>query len=85
MASVGASRTQSEALAAREEQTLAKKAGYLNRPFFLMRVVLYFAAWLFVASRFVKLSTAQDATRDPAYTRRAQQFAPVATILFSLS
>jgi hypothetical protein len=75
----------SEALEAREEQTLAKKAGYLNRGFFLARVVLYFAAWLFVAYRLVRLSIAQDATGDPAYTRRAQRFAPIATILFALS
>jgi hypothetical protein len=74
-----------EALEAREEETLAKKAGYLNRNFFLVRVVLYFSAWLFVAFRYFRLSTSQDASKDPAFTRQAQGFAPVATILFGLS
>lgn len=74
-----------EALEAREEQTIAKKAGYLNRPFFLVRVVLYFAAWLFLGFRYFGLSTAQDTTKDPSFTRKAQSLAPVATILFGLS
>jgi hypothetical protein len=74
-----------EALEAREEETMAKKAGYLNRNFFLVRVVIYFAAWLFLAFRYFRLSTSQDASKDPAFTRQAQQMAPVATILFGLS
>lgn len=73
------------ALEHREEETLAKKAGYLNRTFFLVRVVLYFAAWLLIALRYFRLSTAQDATKDPAFTVKAHGFAPVATILFALS
>lgn len=76
---------QAEALEKREEETLAKKAGYLSRGFFLGRVVLYFAAWLFVALRYFRLSTAQDASRDPSFTKKAQAFAPIATILFGLS
>jgi hypothetical protein len=74
-----------EALEAREEQTMAKKAGYLNRNFFLVRVVLYFAAWLFLAFRYFRLSTSQDASKDPSFTKQAQKLAPVATILFGLS
>jgi len=74
-----------EALEAREEETMAKKAGYPNRNFFLVRVVIYFAAWLFLAFRYFRLSTSQDASKDPAFTRQAQQMAPVATILFGLS
>ncbi len=73
------------ALEKREEQTLAKKAGYLNRNFFLVRVALYFASWLFIAFRYFRLSTAQDTTKDPAYTRQAHSFAPISTILFGLS
>jgi hypothetical protein len=64
---------------------MAKKAGYLNRPFFLGRIAFYFAAWLLISMRFFKLSIGQDTTRDPALTRQAQSFAPIATILFGLT
>jgi hypothetical protein len=73
------------AIEAKEEQTLAKKAGYLNKTFFLVRVVLYFAAWLFMAFRYFALSTGQDTTKDPSLTVKARSFAPVSTILFGLS
>jgi hypothetical protein len=72
-------------LEAKEEATLAKKSGYLNRNFFYGRLVLYFAAWLFVSMRFVRLSTDQDKSKDPSLTVKAQQFAPIATILFALT
>jgi len=74
-----------EALEAREEQVMAKKAGYLNWNFFLVRIVLYFGAWLLLSIRYFRLSTGQDATKDPSLTKKAQAFAPVATILFGLS
>jgi len=77
--------TQGDPLEAKEEATLAKKAGYLNQTFFLCRIGLYFLAWLFVALRFFRLSTAQDSSKDPALTIKAQQFAPIATIIFALS
>jgi hypothetical protein len=81
----GTAAREGEALEAQEEETMAKKAGYLNRNFFLARVVIYFATWLFLAFRYFRLSTSQDASKDPALTRQAQAFAPVATILFGLT
>jgi hypothetical protein len=73
------------ALEANEAETQAKKAGYLNRGFFLGRVVVYFAVWILMAFRFFKLSTDQDSTKDPKLTLRAKSFAPVSTVLFGLS
>ncbi len=70
---------------AHEAATLAKKAGFLNRNFFLLRVVLYFASWLLLSWRYFTLSTSQDVTKDPQCTRKAQSLAPIATILFGLS
>lgn len=65
--------------------TLALKLPYLNRPFFLVRAVIYFAIWAWLALRLFRLSTLQDSTRDPKMTVAAQRFAPGATFLFGLS
>jgi hypothetical protein len=64
---------------------LEKKLGYLNQPFFLMRLVIYLGLWVFLALRLFKYSTAQDANGDPQWTVKAQRFAPAAMILFALS
>jgi len=42
------------------DHILQKKAGYLNVPFFIVRAVVYFTAWFFVASYMQKLSIKQD-------------------------
>jgi hypothetical protein len=81
----GAVAREGEALEAQDKENLVKKAGYLNRPFFIARIFLYFAVWLFIALRYFRLSTQQDVTKDPALTRQAQSFAPIATILFGLT
>ena len=73
------------ALEHEEKETLEKKAGYLNKGFFIARIVIYFAAWLFLALRYFGLSTAQDTSKDPALTRKAQSLAPIATIMFGLT
>ena len=42
------------------------KAAYLNVPFFIVRYVLYFAIWSFMALRLSAWSAEQDRTGDPA-------------------
>ncbi len=39
---------------------LAGKASYLNTPFFLVRLVLYFGVWIFLSQRLYRLSVLQD-------------------------
>jgi hypothetical protein len=68
-----------------EAELLHKKTAYLNPTFFSIRAVLYFLIWLWLASRLVGYSTAQDATGDVSWTNKLQGFAPVATALFALS
>jgi hypothetical protein len=68
-----------------EERVLAAKAPYLNQTAFLVRAVLYFLIWTWLALRYFGLSTAQDTSKDPKLTVAAQRMAPVATILFGLS
>jgi hypothetical protein len=66
-------------------EVMAKKAGYLNKNFFLLRVLVYFVVWIFVAFRLFGLSVQQDTSKDPQLTVRAQRFAPPATFAFALT
>src|SRR6185369_1582758 len=48
---------------------LQEKAAYLNVPFFLLRALVYFAAWTAIASILRRWSLRRDETPDP-YPRR---------------
>ncbi len=61
----------------------AHKAPYLNRPFFLLRVILYFAVWILIARFYWRNSILQDETRDPAHTTAMQKWAPACFLLFA--
>ncbi|AKU97702.1 hypothetical protein AKJ09_04366 [Labilithrix luteola] len=67
------------------KELMEKKAGYLNRNAFLIRAVVYFVIWAFLALRLFGYSAAQDRSKDPKLTLKAQSFAPGATMLFALS
>jgi hypothetical protein len=68
-----------------EKKALEKKAPYLNKSFFLIRVVVYFVIWVFLAVRLFGYSTEQDKSKDPKLTLAAQRFAPPATFLYALT
>jgi len=61
------------------------KAGYLNGPFFLVRVLVYFAIWIGLAGFYSKHSLAQDEDQDPKRTLKMQKISGVAMILFALT
>jgi len=46
------------------DANIQAKAGYLNVPFFLVRVVIYFLIWTFYSWRLSKWSALQDETTD---------------------
>ncbi|HXG01548.1 MAG TPA: hypothetical protein VNL69_12200 [Bacteroidota bacterium] len=62
-----------------------KKLGYLNVPFFLVRQVLYFGFWIFVALWLSKKSVEQDATADPHLTRKMRVFSGPSMVFFVLT
>ncbi len=66
-------------------KVLEAKKPYLNKTAFLVRAVIYFLVWIFLATRLFGFSTSQDTSKDPKLTLAAQRFAPGATILFALS
>src|SRR5262249_55573256 len=52
---------------------LQQKHLYLNTPFWLLRVVLYFAIWLFYSRRLSRLSIQEDRTGDAGLARRLER------------
>jgi hypothetical protein len=65
-----------------EEETLAKKAAWLSRGPWMIRIPIYFAVWIWIGFAFLKYSTNQDGTKDPKLTLKAERLAPAATFLF---
>ena len=63
---------------------LAGKAVWLGLPFFALRVVLCAGLGILAVAVLVRGSLRQDRDRDPAFTRRARRFAPVAMAIFAL-
>ncbi len=71
--------------AAEHDALIAGKVGFLNTTFFTIRVVLYFVIWSVLAWFFYATSKAQDASGDPALTRRMEMLSAPGIVLFALS
>jgi hypothetical protein len=63
----------------------AHKAPYLNTAFFVIRWVVYFAVWTWLAVFFWRTSRRQDTTKDSALTVRMENRSGPAIILFALT
>jgi hypothetical protein len=70
---------------ARESESVAHKAVYLNVPFFVIRTAIFFALWILLAHFLNKWSREQDATGDPGLTRRLQNLSGPGLIIYGLS
>jgi hypothetical protein len=68
-----------------EVKIVAHKRFYLNRRFFLVRLLAYLLVWSWLARRYFRWSTDQDRTRAAENTAAAQRFAPPALILFGVT
>jgi hypothetical protein len=67
---------------ARTVPAIARKAGYLNAPFFTLRYLFYFLIWWFWASRLNNSSIRQDRTGDAREAdKRANWAAPGIVVL----
>jgi hypothetical protein len=71
--------------AAAHDPVLAQKSGYLNVPFFLVRMALYFVIWTVIARYFYGRSVRQDESRDPMITVVLQRRAAPAMVLYALT
>ena len=61
------------------------KVRYLNRPFFVLRLVLYFGVWIGLATFFWRNSVEQDRTGDPKLTRKMEIAAPLCILAYALT
>ncbi len=68
-----------------DDELLLDKAPYLNIPFFIIRLVVYFTAWILISQFFFRNSVAQDARGDIHLTHRMQKFSPLCMILFGVT
>jgi hypothetical protein len=74
-----------DAASPKYDAVIAGKSGYLNKTFFFVRVVLYFAVWIGLATFFRRESAKQDETGDPAISLRLARFAAPGLLLFAFS
>ena len=68
-----------------ENKIVAHKKFYLNKKFFLARLIAYLLIWSWLASRYFGWSTEQDRTKALENTVAAQRFAPPGLVLFGAS
>jgi hypothetical protein len=72
-----------------EDPLLQGKTGYLNTGFFLLRLLAFFALWIWTTRAMVAHSRRQDADGDAAHSRRrwfaAALFLPVFAVTFSFA
>lgn len=64
---------------------LQQKNFYLNVPFFLIRMAVYFAVWLVYGHFLNKWSTEQDRTGEPVLMRRLQSLSGPGIVIFGLT
>lgn len=68
-----------------EDKIINHKHAYLNRQFFLVRLIGYLLVWTWLAQRYFRWSTDQDKTKALENTAAGQRFAPAGLMLFSIT
>ena len=68
-----------------EGHDLGPKAAWLNPTFFSIRIVVYFAVWIWLARKLVGLSVRQDETGDPELTKRMEFWSAPGMVLFAFT
>lgn len=67
------------------DHLLQHKEPYLNTPFFIIRNVIYFAVWSFLAHRLYRLSVKQDDQSTPEITSSFKKASAPGLILFAVT
>jgi hypothetical protein len=67
------------------DRILQHKSPYLNFPFFLVRLLVYFAVWIGLALLIHGWLVRQDRARDPERARRVQRVSGIGLILYGLT
>jgi hypothetical protein len=69
----------------RDEDLPAAKSAWLSFPFFLVRIVLYFAAWWWLARFFRQRSLQQDTSGDPELSLGLRRWSGPALVLYAFT
>jgi hypothetical protein len=67
------------------DHLLHDKAPWLNAPFFAVRVLIYFALWIFLSRLFFKKSVEQDDSGDAGITAKLQRWSAPGIIVYALT
>lgn len=67
------------------DKIIAGKSWYLNFPFFLVRMIAYFAIWYYLWTQIRKYSLLEDETNDLAYYYKSRNFAKMFLIFFAVT
>jgi len=67
------------------DHLLQLKSPYLNRTFFLIRMLVYFAVWAGLSRWLLASSVKQDKTGDPALTTRMMKVSAPALMVFAVT
>ena len=68
-----------------QAEVLRLKQPYLNRPFWIVRAIFYFAVWLFYAYRLNRMSRVQDEAADPMLPKRLQRISGPGLAVYGLT
>jgi hypothetical protein len=68
-----------------EDAVLQHKSGYLNVPFFVIRMVLFFGMWMLFYKKMVGRSLEQDKTGDDNLTHKTVPWSVAFLLFFALS
>jgi MFS family permease len=68
-----------------EHEVIEHKSFYLNKKFFLGRLIFYLLVWSWLAQKYFRWSTEQDKTKAAENTVAAQGFAPAGLMLFAVT
>ena len=68
-----------------QDALLQWKAPFLNVPFFLIRAVIYFAVWSFIAMTYYRVSRRQDTTGEAALSARLRKIAGPCLIVLAIT
>jgi len=67
------------------DHIIAGKSGFLNLPFYLIRMVVYLAIWWFFSERLRKISLAEDLNGGTAYFHKSITVAALFLVLFAVT
>ena len=68
-----------------EDKVIAGKSGYLNVPFFLIRMVVYFSLWYWIFLQLRKLSLAEDLDKNVKYYEKQSFWSIIFIIVFAVT